>query len=100
MSSTKLKTLVYEEPKKKEAGLSVYEDPEEGHTYHICVDVARGLTKDYSAFTVVDTTQIPYQVVAKYRNNKIKPLLFPDIIHKVATAVSYTHLTLPTTPYV
>ena len=92
ISSTKLKTLVYEEPKKKEAGLSVYDDPEEGHSYHICVDVARGLTKDYSAFVVVDTTQIPYQVVAKYRSNKIKPLLFPDIIHRVATAYNQAYI--------
>ena len=58
ISSTKLKTLVYEEPKKTEAGLSVYDDPVEGHSYHICVDVARGLTKDYSAFTVVDLSLI------------------------------------------
>ena len=92
ISSTKLKTLVYEEPIKKEAGLSVYEDPQEGHSYHICVDVARGLTKDYSAFTVVDTTEIPYMVVAKYRSNKIKPLLFPDIIHRVATAYNQAYI--------
>ena len=92
ISSTKLKTLVYEEPKRKEAGLSIYDDPEEGHSYHICVDVARGLTKDYSAFTVIDTTEIPYQVVAKYRNNTIKPLLFPDIIHRVATAYNQAYI--------
>ena len=92
ISSTKLKTLVYEEPIKKEAGLSIYEDPKDGHSYHICVDVARGLTKDYSAFTVVDTTEIPYQVVAKYRSNVIKPLLFPDIIHRVATAYNMAYI--------
>ena len=92
ISSTKLKTLVYEEPIKKEAGLAVYEDPQEGHSYHICVDVARGITKDYSAFTVVDTTEIPYNVVAKYRSNQIKPLLFPDIIHRVATAYNMAYI--------
>ena len=53
------------------------------------VDVARGLTKDYSAFCVMDTTTIPYRMVAKYRNNKIKPLLFPNIINDVAKA--YNH---------
>ena len=36
-----------------------------------------------------DTTEIPYKLVAKYRNNKIKPLLFPNIIHQVVT--SYNH---------
>ena len=92
ISSTKLKTLVYEEPIKRNAGLYVYEDPEPEHTYHICVDVARGLTKDYSAFTVIDTTTIPYQLVAKYRNNTIKPLLFPNIIHQVATSYNQAYV--------
>ena len=85
ISKTKLKTLVYEEPIKKEAGLSVYEDPVEGH-YITSVLTLLGSNWDYSLLTVVDTTEIPYMVVAKYRSNKIKPLLFPDIIYRVATA--------------
>ena len=44
------------------------------------VDVARGLEHDYSAFIVFDITEFPYKVVAKYRNNEIKPMLFPNII--------------------
>ena len=48
------------------------------------VDVARGLGNDYSAFVVFDTTEFPYKVVAKYRNNEIKPMLFPNIILDVA----------------
>ena len=39
---------------------------------------------DYSAFIVFDTTEFPYRVVAKYRNNEIKPMLFPNIIMDVA----------------
>ena len=31
-----------------------------------------------------DITNFPYKVVAKYRNNEIKPMLFPNIIHNVA----------------
>ena len=50
------------------------------HNYIITVDVARGLGNDYSAFIVFDTTEYPYKVVAKYRNNEIKPMLFPNII--------------------
>ena len=49
----------------------------------ITVDVARGLGNDYSAFIVFDITEFPYKVVAKYRNNEIKPMLFPNIIHSV-----------------
>ena len=37
--------------------------------------------KDYSAFVVLDVTQMPYTVVAKYRNNEIKPLIFPQKIY-------------------
>ena len=48
------------------------------------VDVARGVSGDYSAFIVLDITTIPYKVVAKYRNNEIKPLALPEVVHTVA----------------
>ena len=48
------------------------------------VDVARGVEKDYSAFVVVDISKFPHKVVAKYRNNEVKPMLFPSIIYDVA----------------
>ena len=89
ITSSKLKTLVYDDPLKSSQGLDVFEEPKPEHTYVCTVDVARGITKDYSAFCVFDTTEIPYKLVAKYRNNKIKPLLFPNVIHQVVT--SYNH---------
>jgi len=89
ISASKLRTMVYDEPITRNKGLDVFTEPEPEHQYVITVDVARGVTKDYSAFTVIDTTTIPYKMVAKYRNNTIKPLLFPNIIHQVATA--YNH---------
>jgi hypothetical protein len=46
--------------------------------------VARGVSEDYSAFVVVDITSFPHKIVAKYRNNEIKPMLFPNIIYEVA----------------
>ena len=79
-----LKNLIYENPLKRNAGLDVYEEFIEGHNYLITVDVARGLGNDYSAFIVVDITEFPYKIVAKYRNNEIKPMLFPNIILDVA----------------
>ena len=48
--------------------------------------MSRGTSNDYSAFIVVDVTQVPYRVVAKYRDNEVKPLLFPHKIHSVAKA--------------
>jgi hypothetical protein len=32
----------------------------------------------------MDITAYPHSIVAKYRSNKISPLLFPNIIYKVA----------------
>jgi hypothetical protein len=84
INPAKLRNLVYEDPIKRNAGLDVYEHPKEDHNYLMTVDVARGLGNDYSAFIVFDITEFPYKVVAKYRNNEIKPMLFPSIINEVA----------------
>ena len=81
---TKLKTLVYEDPIESSGGLDVFEKPIQGHEYLITVDVSRGMTLDYSAFLLFDISQYPHKLVAKYRNNTIKPMLFPDIIVQVA----------------
>jgi hypothetical protein len=86
ISAAKLKSMVYDDPITRNAGLDVYKEPIEDHTYVVTVDVARGVDKDYSAFCVCDTTTFPYTLVAKYRNNSIKPILFPNIIRNVAKA--------------
>ena len=91
ITSSKLKILAYDDPLTSSAGLDIFEEPIEGHDYVCTVDVARGITKDYSAFTIIDTTEIPYKLVAKYRNNKIKPLLFPNIIHQVCTQYNHAY---------
>ena len=65
-------------------GLDILEYPVPGHIYFTTVDTSRGIGGDYSAFTVIDTTEYPYKIVAKYRNNKISPLLYPTVIHKVS----------------
>ena len=71
-------------PIKSNVGLDVYEDPKPEGTYLIVADVARGTQNDYSAFIVFDVTTVPYLISAKYRNNEIKPMLFPNIIYEVA----------------
>ena len=92
INPTKLKALVYEDPLKRNKGLDVYEDPKEDHNYLITVDVARGVGSDYSAFIVFDITNFPYRIVAKYKNNEIKPMMFPAIIHEVAKAYNESWL--------
>ena len=91
ISVAKLKTLVYNDPIKKNAGLDIYENPIDDHSYIITVDTARGIDGDYSAFIVFDITDFPYRVVAKYKNNEIKPMLFPSIIHDLAKAYNYAY---------
>ena len=81
--------MVYEEPLVRNKGLDIFDTVKEGHSYVICADVARGVANDYSAFVVVDTTSFPYQLVAKYRSNTIKPMMFPNII--VDVAKNYNH---------
>ena len=72
-------------------GLDVYEKPVRessegpGRAYCLIADTAKGVGGDYSAFVVVDMTEMPYKVVAKYRDNKISPLLYPSVIYKVGT---------------
>ena len=83
INASKIKSMPVVEPKRS-GGLDVYEMPKKGHIYTMTVDVSRGLTNDYSAFCVIDCTKAPYKVVAKFRDNEIKPLLFPSIIERVA----------------
>jgi len=86
ISAAKLKALVYETPVEQNGKLSVYERPFKGRDYIVTVDVARGVGKDYSAFIVADITEFPYRVVATYRDNQVKPMLFPSIIQDVGKA--------------
>jgi len=84
IAPSKLKSLIYDNPIKQSAGLDIHEEPKPEHDYIVTVDVARGVGEDYSAFIVADITTFPHRIVGKYRNNTIKPMLFPNIIWEVA----------------
>ena len=84
ISPSKLQCIPFNDPIISNAGLDVFKRAEEDHEYIITVDVARGIGGDYSAFIVFDITTLPYQIVAKYRDNEIKPVLFPSVIFQVA----------------
>ena len=91
INANKIKTMPVVEPKRS-GGLDVYEMPKKGHIYTMTVDVSRGLSNDYSAFTVIDCTSAPYKLVAKYRDNEIKPLVFPSIIEKIANHYNKSYI--------
>ena len=86
INASKLKVLAYKDPIKQNAGLTLYENPIKDHTYMITADVARGTKNDNSAFGVFDISEVPYKLVAQYKDNEIKPLLFPNKIYDVARA--------------
>tara|TARA_B000000557_G_scaffold221503_1_gene189879 strand:+ start:28 stop:1656 length:1629 start_codon:yes stop_codon:yes gene_type:complete len=86
ISTTKIKEMVWKKPAKRyQGGLAVYEEPKPRNQYIVTVDVSRGIGKDYSAFTVINVSEFPYKVVAKYQNNEISPMVFPNTIYETAT---------------
>jgi len=86
INASKISSIAYRDPKVRKNEVDYYEEPTAGHNYAITVDVARGVGNDYSAFTVFDISQIPYRQVAKYKNNMINPMVFPNVIHQIAKA--------------
>ena len=85
ISPTKLRSMPFIDPIEVRNNLDVYEQPVEGHIYTIVVDVSHGEDLDYSAFSIFDSSGLPYKQVAKYRNSSISPMLYPSIIYDVAT---------------
>lgn len=64
--------------------LLIYEQTQKNHNYVITVDVSKGRGQDYSTLCVFDISAEPFKQVASYRDNLISPLLFPNIIYKIA----------------
>ena len=83
IEGSKLKTLVPRNPLAEKDNMKIYEYPESDHTYTIIADVSRGKGLDYSAFQVIDVTQMPYKLVASYRDNMITPIDYAEIIYRV-----------------
>lgn len=84
VDGSKLASLPIEKPLFEKDGLEVFCNPEKDRTYAITVDVSRGRHMDYSAFAVTDVTQMPYKIVATYKNNEISTLEYPHLIYNTA----------------
>ena len=80
-----LKSLAFVTPNTFEGipGLCFYERPIKGRKYVQIVDTSRGKGLDYSAFVIIDVTEVPYKVVCTYKDNEISPIVFPSIITKM-----------------
>ena len=85
VSSNTLLSLKAAEPVEFRNDVSYYEKPKEGVRYVMTVDVSKGRGQDYSTFNVIRIDDLGFAQVCTYRNNLVSPMLFPDIIVKVAT---------------
>jgi len=92
ISPAKIKATPYIPAIESKNGLHMFKRPEKGRMYACTVDVARGTGKDYSAFTIIDVTKIPYEVVCTYKNNEIKPHVFPSIVEQVCKGYNHAHV--------
>lgn len=92
ISGSKLANLVTTAAIKSLNDLDVFVEPKDEHVYVTIVDTARGVEKDYSAFVVMDVTNLPYKVVAKYRSNEIKPEMYSYVIKDVASKYNTSYL--------
>jgi hypothetical protein len=85
INGAKLKTLFSKEPVVKTEQLSQYEQPKKGNSYVCIVDVSRGKGLDYSTFSIIDVTEMPYRQVCTFRDNLVGPMDFTSVIFRFAT---------------
>ena len=79
-----IEQMSYDDPIYSNDGVDIYDMAEKGHTYVIVADTAKGVGGDYSAFVIIDVTEVPYKMVGKYRDNTIAPMLYPSVIYRLA----------------
>ena len=84
ISGAALKALAFVKPiHASDNGIKIYEQPIKEHSYAMVSDTSRGKGLDYHATTVLDITEIPYKLVATFRDNEMSPLVYPTIIKKL-----------------
>jgi len=84
ISATKLRVLRSIQPILSNPDTRIYAQPIAGRQYFTVVDTARGVEGDYSAFIVFDVSELPYRIVATYKNNMVSPLLYPNIVFQLS----------------
>ncbi len=85
LSAAALKSLAFVKPVHlSENGIKIYKIPEPNRSYMIVADTSRGKGLDYSAFSVLDVTEMPYRQVCTYKDNNISPLVYPSILKRIA----------------
>lgn len=81
-----IQRLAIKQPIYQIDGFAMFEDvnkTEQG-VYVTVVDTSEGVGGDNSAFSIIRVDTMPYKLVARYRNNKVSPLVYPNLIVKWA----------------
>lgn len=92
-----LGTIPTNPPTLSNDGLDIYESYQDYHKYVMTVDPSNfmfteGNKQDYSAFVIIDITEPPYKVVAKYRSNEMTSSIFPEYVYKVGKQYNFPFL--------
>lgn len=96
ISATKLRLLRSVAPILSNADTRIFAQPISGRQYFTVVDTARGVEGDYSAFVVFDVSELPYRVVASYKNNMISSMLYPNIVFQLAKHYNNSYILVET----
>lgn len=86
ISGKALKELAISEPIHRAEGLRQYVAPDINRSYVIIADTSKGKKLDYSAFSVIDVTAMPYEQVCTFYSNGVPPQEYAEIIHNIAKA--------------
>jgi hypothetical protein len=79
-----LRNMVFQTHVRSKNNFDALEEPVEKHEYIVVCDTSQGVEGDDSAFVVIDVTKMPYKLVAKYKDNTVSPIYYPEIIHQTA----------------
>jgi hypothetical protein len=96
IDASKLSMLTHALPLERHGNLIIYELPKKKHVYLTVVDTSRGAGIDYSAFIVYDITEIPYKVVARYKDNNIAALVYPNVIYNASRPYNTAYILVET----
>ena len=86
ISGNALKSLVIKKPLTEKNGLTMFESPLSNRNYVCIADVSRGKGLDYSAFQIIDITEMPYKQVCCFRDNLVTPIDYTEIIFRTCKA--------------
>ena len=84
IDGSKLAGLPIDTPIFSNDNLEIFEAPNKEKSYVVSVDVSRGRHRDFSAFTILDVSQMPYKVVGTYKDNTISTLEYPHLVYNTA----------------